>query len=336
MDRFGQDVLKADYSQFDQIRPEMGPGRMMPSVDADGYPFEPISSFSTDPIGFEESALTLLAEAQEIFWISRILNRHTPKYMKVCRDLENVIRELGSFCVTKAVMEQKGCFHPALDKLEVTMLAMMASFNFRKCHSAFMESVDRGLFYGEKAEMVCRWNALVKRLHATAERITAIRDGKESVSLEKRQPAGLNPCGQEKASSGEPEAVRPFRDGAASLPADKAAVRRMTADREAGTEASGAGVNAAPVSAAPSRSLPESGENAGIPLMQDEDFSDGFDDEDDDEEDIPFVSDGMIARMQALYHTGRVRQPVPVSAEDPSFRPAGAFRPPPVFRPEGF
>ena len=75
--------------------------------DRYGYAFEPYDAFSTKPLEFAETALRLDIEAREMFAILRSLNRHSPMFYRLSGPFEKLISQLGSCCITKAVIEQR-------------------------------------------------------------------------------------------------------------------------------------------------------------------------------------------------------------------------------------
>ena len=146
--------------------------------DAYGYAFEPYDTFRADPLGFTEKVMTLQAEAEEVFPLTRTVNRFSPLYIKLTRQLEKLLAQLGSCCITKAVLEQQGKTFSALDDLSIEGLRGMLGLNFRKCFEAFMEKREaNGLNY-EALEMSVRFSALDRRLEATEAKIQKIRSGK--------------------------------------------------------------------------------------------------------------------------------------------------------------
>ncbi len=190
----------------------------------DHLPFEPIDSFSSDSVSFEEMTSVLWEEAEETYYHTQVLNRHSGYYFAACHDLEKLLKELGSCCVTKAVLEKKGFAFPALDELTVEKLYGMLSFNFRKCRAAILELRQRDLIPESASDMLNRWYLLAERLIATGERIEKIRSGKidadkliEAPDIRVQKPKNSAP--DEKAL---PVVVRK----PASLPVSKAKIRR--------------------------------------------------------------------------------------------------------------
>ena len=102
--------------------------------DKYGYEFEYSDSFGTDTLKFQETAMMLEVEANETFKIMREINRHSPLYFQMCAQLEKLISQLGSVCITKTVKEQQeGDTFKLLERLTIRRLREMTAFNFRKC-----------------------------------------------------------------------------------------------------------------------------------------------------------------------------------------------------------
>ena len=197
-----------DGTWFD---PEDGPVM----IDPFGLPFESMDEFSDAPLEFEELAETLWKILNDTYILSVQYNRHSPYYPKLCSHLEKDIKQLGSLCVTKAVLEQKDLSFPKLEGLTVKELYAMVSLHFRKCRQAFQDGLDADKGYDmEMLDWVCRWALLAERLKATEEKIQKIRSGKISADqlLERAQAFKNEPRGNRPQRS--PQEIRK----AASLP----------------------------------------------------------------------------------------------------------------------
>ena len=197
-----------DGTWFD---PEDGPVM----IDPFGLPFEPMDEFSDAPLEFEELAETLWKILNDTYILSVKYNRQSPYYPKLCSHLEKDIKQLGSLCVTKAVLEQKDLSFPKLEGLTVKELYAMVSLHFRKCRQAFQDGCDAGKGYDmEMLDWVCRWALLAERLKATEEKIRKIRSGKINVDqlLERAQAFKNEPRGERVRR--DPQEIRK----AASLP----------------------------------------------------------------------------------------------------------------------
>ena len=199
--------------------------------DGFGYSFEPIEAFSTEPLNFTETAMRLHTEALELFNLAGTANRHSPLYYRMSGQLEKLVSQLGSCCITKAVLEQQGNEFDLLDDLTIETLRRMTAHNFRKAWSSFMESRAANNYNGTALDLSIRWAALDKRLLATEEKIKKIHAGEIKIDTAVKEKAAGNKNQTEKASEPE-EPARPFDPQARAFPVDKAAVR------EAGQQAS--------------------------------------------------------------------------------------------------
>ncbi|MBQ6343927.1 MAG: hypothetical protein IJI41_12435 [Anaerolineaceae bacterium] len=152
--------------------------------DEFGFVYEPGDCISMNILGFRETAMRLFNEAVETFRLLREYNRHSPIFYQMSAELENIIGQLGSVCITKAVIEQQdGKEDPFLKGLTIDWLRQRVAFNFRKCYSSYMESMAYLNFNQKALHLSLRWAALDKRLIATAEKIEKIKDGKLKIEL---------------------------------------------------------------------------------------------------------------------------------------------------------
>ncbi len=150
-------------------------------IDPARLPDEPTDVFSTVPYEFEESVRYLWDDTQKLYYHACKANRFSENYLTYSEELEKSIREMGSYCLTKAALEQKGMEFPNLSELSVSELVGMVSYHLRKTHAAF-EGIYRdnnrlGLSYLTRE---FRWVALGDRLKATEAKIQKIKDGKLS------------------------------------------------------------------------------------------------------------------------------------------------------------
>ena len=152
---------------------------ILTDIKACELPFEPPDEFSNAPFEFENSTENLWEDTQIIYYHSAVENRFSENYLKLCGRLEKNIRRLGSLCLTKAVLEQKGMTFPNLSSLDILELVKMVSFHLRKSHAAF-----RGIYYDNNfigmayLSWEFSWFELGNRLKATEVRIDKIRSGK--------------------------------------------------------------------------------------------------------------------------------------------------------------
>ena len=188
MQEMTQDVMQIieDLQMTRYERKQNGVGEA--EKDSYGYPFEPDCAFSTKPLEFVETAMRLDIEAMEMFSELSRLNRFSPLYYRLSGQFEKLLRQLGSFCITKAVIEQQeNETFELLQDLTIEKLRKMAAFNFRKCFAAFMDSRSRGAYNADAFGFSIRWSALDRRLIATEEKIGKI---KSSANRNQHEPMG--------------------------------------------------------------------------------------------------------------------------------------------------
>lgn len=206
----------------------------MPDKDAYGYPFEPFDCFSTEPASFLEKAMILDSEAVDIFKQLRSLNRHSPLFYRMSADMEKIVSQLGSACITKAVIEQQGqnsaSMDQLLDKLNIDHLREWTAFNLRKCFASYMESSSVLRYNRIALSLSLRWSALDRRLLATAERIEKIKSGQVKVDLTDKAEELKQTADPEKKTHDTEKSTAPLRDTGRALPVDKAAVRDTLAE----------------------------------------------------------------------------------------------------------
>lgn len=149
------------------------------NMKASELPPESINEFSSAPFEFEETAKWLWEDTQITYYHAGIENRFSENYLKLCGRLETNIRRLGSFCLTKTVLEQNGSEFPELSNLNIRELVKMVSFHLRKCHAAFQGMYYDNNFLGMSyLNWEFRWFELGNRLKATEVKIVKIREGK--------------------------------------------------------------------------------------------------------------------------------------------------------------
>ncbi len=179
------------------------------NLKASELPLESIDEFSSAPFEFEETAKWLWEDTQITYYHAGIENRFSENYLKLCGRLETNIRRLGSFCLTKTVLEQKGGEFPALSNLNIRELVKMVSFHLRKCHAAFQGMYHDNNFLGMSyLNWEFRWFELGSRLKATEVKIVKIREGKinaESILQQAEQFSGepQNDCSPDNGFPGD-------------------------------------------------------------------------------------------------------------------------------------
>ena len=186
------DTMTAEMTQQEQTRLESIPGSekrgVLERIDPAKLPDEPTDVFSTAPYEFEESVRYLWDDTQKLYYHACKANRFSENYLLYSEELEKSIREMGSYCLTKAALEQKGMEFPSLSGLSVPELVGMVSYHLRKAHAA-LEGIYRdnnrlGLSY---LTQEFRWVTLGDRLKATEAKIQKIKNGKLSADELLRQ-----------------------------------------------------------------------------------------------------------------------------------------------------
>ncbi len=149
------------------------------NIKAAELPAESLDEFSNAPSEFEQTALLLWDDTQKVYVNACTANRFSENYLLFCDQLEKNIKQLGSFCLTKAVLEQNGMSFPKLSKMTIRELAGMVGFHLRKAHAA-LEGIYRdnhilGMTY---LNWEFRWAGLDNRLRATEVKIQGIKEGR--------------------------------------------------------------------------------------------------------------------------------------------------------------
>ena len=151
---------------------------ILSDIKARDLPLEALNEFSNAPFDFEKTAVLLWEDTLKIYDHACIENRFSENYLKYCAQLEKNIKQAGSLCLTKAVLEKNGFSFPQLDSLSVRELVGMVSFHLLKCHAAldglYKDNNLLGLTY---LDWEFRWFGLGNRLKATEVRIQKIRAG---------------------------------------------------------------------------------------------------------------------------------------------------------------
>ena len=146
--------------------------------DEYGFPFEPEGYYNSAPLEFEEVAKALWVVLNNLNYTATRYNRLSPYYPILMTSLEKDIKQMGSYCITKTVLEQSGESFPGLDHITVKELVEMASVMFRKCCGAYddlqgqQNTQDMSII-----AWIFRWAGLVDRLKATQDKINKIKSG---------------------------------------------------------------------------------------------------------------------------------------------------------------
>ena len=196
------------------------------AVSSEELPPERLDEFSTAPFGFEESASYLWEDTQLTYQHACISNRFSEEYLKLCGRLEKNIKQVGSMCVTKAVLEQKGFVFSGLEAMNISELIGMVSFHLRKCHAAFRSIYRENNFLGMSyLNWEFRWTELGNRLKSTGVKILNILAGRVNIdSMLQRETVSSQSAGTKLASAGE---LRHLPINPSALPVDGSLVRQM-------------------------------------------------------------------------------------------------------------
>ena len=192
--------------------------------DGFGFSFEPDNVISAEPLDFYESAMLLQSQTADLYRLVCSLNRHSPLFVKVSSLMEKVVRHLGVFCITKAVLEQDGNDFRMLDKLNIGWLRSITAFNIRKCYAASIEDRKKDFFPADVMDLSFRWSVLDKRLIATEEKIGKIKAGTVTVSSEHRDSSVSVSSAEKAENAGAAAGETPALSEARAFPVDKAAV----------------------------------------------------------------------------------------------------------------
>ena len=149
------------------------------NIKAADLPDESLIEFSNAPFEFESTAALLWQDTQTVYVHACTANRFSENYLTFCGMLEKNIKQLGSLCLTKAVLEQNGMSFPNLSKMSIKELVCMVSFHLRKAHAA-LEGIyqDNNVLGMTYLNWEFRWAGLGSRLKATEVKIQNIREGK--------------------------------------------------------------------------------------------------------------------------------------------------------------
>ena len=209
------------------------PGQSVPTenrgiltkIKADDLPLEPADAFSSAPFDFEKTALMLWEDTLKIYDHACVENRFSEHYLKYCTQLEKSIKQVGSMCLTKAVMEKHGYDFPQLESMTVKELVGMVSFHLQKCHAAveglYKDNQLLGITY---LDWEFRWFGLGSRLKATEVKIQKIRDGEINTDTLLKQEQTFK---DEPRTNQAPANPRSLRMNPNALPLDGSMARAM-------------------------------------------------------------------------------------------------------------
>jgi len=198
-----EDELRAVYERarqasaagaFDEIDQEedfeSGQFDLSGDCDENGLPFDPEGMYNSAPLEFEEMMGILWHVANSLHYAATRYDRHSTQYFTLLKELEKQIKQLGSFCVTRAVLEKSGTTFPDTEDMTVKELYCMVSLHFRKCALAQRDlEASEHIVDMNTAGWLFRLAALAGRLQATEEKIRKIKDGKINIEslLERAQ-----------------------------------------------------------------------------------------------------------------------------------------------------
>jgi hypothetical protein len=151
-------------------------------VDNYGFPFEPESIYNSAMLDFEEVAGVLWGLILQTHYCATRYHRLSPNYTLLMQHLEKDIRQMGSYCITQAVLEQTGQEFTLLKGAELKELSSMVSLHFRKCWRAYNDIYsDSQCTDMNMVNWMFRWAGLFERLKATQDKINKIKSGKIKV-----------------------------------------------------------------------------------------------------------------------------------------------------------
>lgn len=181
------------------------------SVKASDLPDEDFNAFSDAPYEFENSTQLLWDDTGRVYYHACTANRFSENYLQYCVQLEKNIKELGSCCLTKAVLEQHGQKFEKLSELNINALVRMVSFHLRKAHAA-LDGIyqDNNLLGMTYLNWEFRWVGLGNRLKATEVKINKIKEGKINTEkwLEQAEVFKGEERRNDKAEIAQPAALR--------------------------------------------------------------------------------------------------------------------------------
>ena len=122
-----------------------------PLVDNYNFPFEPEGIYNSAMLDFEEISAALWTLILHTHYSAARYNRMSPNYTLLMQHLEKDIKQMGSYCITKAVLEQSGKEYPNLKMMELKELNDVAYVRFAAVYRKF---TDLGTFMQELQKLV--------------------------------------------------------------------------------------------------------------------------------------------------------------------------------------
>ncbi|MBQ4514920.1 MAG: hypothetical protein II969_18145 [Anaerolineaceae bacterium] len=196
-------------------------------VRAADLPDEPANVFSNAPAEFEERSRLLWYDTQKLYYHACTANRFSENYLKYSEELEKSVKQMGSVCLTKAALEQKGMEFPNLSELNTEELVRISSYHLRKAHAA-LEGIykDNSLLGLSYLKQEFRWSALIGRLEATEVKIQKIKDGKLNADDLFKQDESFRGA-QRTNDKSDQESAQRFQVNPSALPIDGSMAKRM-------------------------------------------------------------------------------------------------------------
>ena len=243
MTMMAAEVMKnAVNTQRDVPAPATENRGILTNIKAADLPDESLIEFSNAPFEFESTAALLWQDTQTVYVHACTANRFSENYLTFCGMLEKNIKQLGSLCLTKAVLEQNGMSFPNLSEMSIKELVCMVSFHLRKAHAA-LEGIyqDNSILGMTYLNWEFRWAGLGNRLKATEVKIQNIREGKINTDAMLKQAEtfkGEPRTNTEAAASNTPKSLRanpnalPINGSMARLMLGREKEAEMKAQRE--------------------------------------------------------------------------------------------------------
>ena len=200
---------------------------ILTQIKAGELPDEAVNVFSNAPAEFEERSRMLWDDTQKLYYHACKANRFSENYLKYSEELEKSIRQMGSVCITKAALEQKGLEFKSLAELGVEELVRMSSYHLRKAHAA-LEGIykDNNLLGLSYLKQEFRWDALISRLLSTEAKIQKIKDGKLNVDDLLKQDENFRNVPRTN-ETGDSSATQRVQVNPSALPIDGSMARKM-------------------------------------------------------------------------------------------------------------
>ncbi len=201
---------------------------ILTNIKAADLPDESLVEFSNAPFEFENTAALLWQDTQTVYVHACTANRFSENYLTFCGMLEKNIKQLGSLCLTKAVLEQNGMSFPNLSEMSIKELVCMVSFHLRKAHAA-LEGIyqDNNVLGMTYLNWEFRWAGLGNRLKATEVKIQNIREGKINTDAMLKQAETFKGEPRTNTEAAASETVKSLRAVPNALPINGSMARLM-------------------------------------------------------------------------------------------------------------